>query len=184
MKKWWGKTLLGIFGWKVEGAVPNDLKRMVMVAAPHTSNWDYPIAIVAFMVIGIRMRYFIKDSYTKPPLGFIFKGLGAIGVNRSRRGNLTQFAVELLNESSEMVILVPAEGTRGKVEKWKTGFYHIAVEAEVPIVLGYVNYKNKIAGIGPVYYPTGDFQTDMDHIQKFYEDKVGRFPDQYNPKIY
>ena len=184
MKKWWGKTLLRIFGWKVEGAVPDDLKRMVMVAAPHTSNWDYPIAILAFMVIGIRMRYFIKDTYTKPPLGFIFKALGAIGVNRSRRSNLTQYAVELLNESEEMVILVPAEGTRGRVEKWKTGFYHIAIEAKVPIVLGYVNYENKIAGIGPVYYPTGDFETDMNHIQQFYEDKAGRFPDQYNPKIY
>lgn len=184
MKKWWGKTLLGLFGWKVQGEVPGDLKRMVMVAAPHTSNWDYPLAILAFMVIGIRMRYFIKDTYTKPPLGFIFKALGAIGVDRSRRSNLTQYAVELLEENSEMVILVPAEGTRSRVEKWKTGFYHIAIQAKVPIVLGYVNYRDRLAGIGPVYYPTGDFEIDMKHIEDFYRDKPGRFPDQYNTKIY
>lgn len=184
MKKWLGKSLLGLFGWKISGEVPSDLKRIVMVAAPHTSNWDYPIAILSFWYIGIRMSYFIKDTYTRSVFGFIFRATGAIGVDRSRRGNLTGFAMELLAENEEMVILVPAEGTRSRVEKWKTGFYHIAVQSEVPIVLGYVNYDKKISGIGPVYHPTGDFETDMAHIENFYRDKVGRFPEQYNPKIY
>lgn len=184
MKKWLGKAILGLFGWKISGSVPPELKRMVMVAAPHTSNWDYPIAILSFWYIGIKMRYFIKDAYTRSVLGFLFRASGAIGVDRSRRGNLTSFAIEQLEQNDEMVILVPAEGTRARVEKWKTGFYHIAIQAKVPIVLGYVNYEKKIAGIGPVYHPTGDFETDMAHIEAFYRDKVGRFPEHYNPKIY
>lgn len=184
MKKWLGKSLLGLFGWKINGSVPADLKRMVMVAAPHTSNWDYPIAILSFWYIGIRMRYFIKDSYTRSIFGFLFKATGAIGVDRSRRGNLTGFAIELLENNEEMVILVPAEGTRSWVERWKTGFYHIATQAQVPIILGYVDYEKKIAGIGPVFHPTGDIDVDMEQIGKFYVDKVGRFPEKYNPKIY
>ena len=157
----------------------------VMLAAPHTSNWDFPFALAAFWKMGIDVRYFIKDNYTKSPLGWFFRWTGAIGVDRNKKSNkLTDYAIELLKENDQLVILVPAEGTRRRVEKWRTGFYRIAHEADVPISLGFLNYKAKIAGVGKPFYPTGDFEKDMTHIQEFYRPITGKYPENYNPSIF
>lgn len=156
-----------------------------MLAAPHTSNWDAPIALAAFWIMGIDLKFFIKNEYTKGPLGWLFKAVGAIGVDRSRKGNkLTDYAIELLNKRSELVILIPAEGTRKVVKAWRTGFYRIAMETGVPISLGYLDYSKKEAGVADVFRPSGNFERDMTHIQEIYRPIKGKNPENYNPRIF
>ena len=165
--------------------VPDGMRHSVMIAAPHTSNWDFPFAMAAFWKMGVPLKFFIKDSYTKGLLGGLFKWSGAIGVDRSKKGNkLTDFAIELLKANEELVILIPAEGTRKKVEKWRTGFYHIAKEAKVPVSLGYLDYKKKEAGVADVFKLFGDFEKDMTHIQEIYRPINGKQPENYNPEIF
>ena len=117
-------------------------------------------------------------------LGPIARSLGAIGVDRSKDQNLVEFASDLLKKSKGLVVLVPAEGTRKRVEKWKTGFYYIAKGANVPVALGYLDFKNKVGGVGPLIFPSSDMNYDFEIIQKFYLDKAGKYPELYNPKIY
>lgn len=156
-----------------------------MIAAPHTSNWDFPIALMAFWKMEVPVRYFIKDYYTSGVLGPFFKWTGAIGVNRSKEKNhLTNFAVEQLKSNKELIILVTPEGSRKKVHKWRTGFYRIATSANVPITLAYVDYPDKLTGIAEVYHPTNDFEKDMEYIQNVYSEFRGRFPENFNRNIY
>lgn len=171
-------------GWQVKARVSPEMHRSVMVAAPHTSNWDFPIALAAFWIMGLDLKYFIKDDYTRGLLGGFFRWTGAIGVNRTnRRNNLTELAIQMLKQR-DLVLMVPAEGTRKAVEKWRTGFYHIAREAGVPITLGTLDYKHKVADIIDVMEPSGHFEKDMQYIQDCYQSIHPRHPEGYNPKIY
>lgn len=187
MKKAIAKFWFTLSGWKL-GAPPHLIakaKNSVMIAAPHTSNWDFVYAIFGFWLMGLDLKYFIKNAYTKGPMGWIFRFTGALGVDRSKHNNLVDYSVQQLrNNKGQMVILVPAEGTRKRVEKWRSGFYHIAVQAGVPISLGFLDYKNKIAGIGDVFMPSGNFEVDMQHIEDFYKTIQGKNPELYNPHIY
>lgn len=186
MKKTIAIVLLKLAGWKVDVSVPLDkIPKCVMVAAPHTTNWDFFYAIMSFWYLHIPMRFFIKDNYTKPWFGFLFKILGAIGVNRSQRNNLVEHSAELLEKSNHLYLLIPPEGTRSRVEKWKTGFYYIAKEAKVPVVLAYCDYSEKIAGIGKVVRLENKPKDEiMEIIQDYYKNVKGKFPENYNPKIY
>ena len=186
MKKAIAQFWYFITGWKVviEPDVLQRARHSVMVAAPHTSNWDFPYAIFGFWIMQIDVRYFIKDSYTNGPLGWFFRWTGAIGVNRSQTNNLVEHTANMLKTNPELVILVPAEGTRKRVDKWRKGFYNIASLAKVPISMGYCDYPKKIAGVGAVLLPTGNFEKDMEIIEQFYADKQGKIPENYNPKIY
>lgn len=185
LKRLLANFFLWCTGWKVTARVTPEIAHSVMVAAPHTSNWDFPFAIAAFWKMGIDVKYFIKDNYTRSPMGWFFRWTGAIGVDRTKKSNkLTEYAIELLKESEQLVILVPAEGTRKAVSKWRTGFYRIATEAGVPVSLGFLDYAKKIAGVGQPFYPTGDFEKDMQHIQDFYQPITGKHPENYNPQIY
>lgn len=162
-----------------------DIRKCVLIAAPHTSNWDFYYAISAFWMIGIPMRFFIKDSWTKPWYGFLVRALGGIGVNRAQRSNLTGYAAELLKSNTDLYLVNSPEGTRSFAGKWRTGFYHIAVEADVPIVLGYVDYQKKTGGIARVVDHRGRSKEEvMAEIQEFYRDKTARYPENYNPVIY
>ncbi|MFN4298588.1 MAG: 1-acyl-sn-glycerol-3-phosphate acyltransferase [Thermaurantimonas sp.] len=174
-----------LFGWKLQVIDLSMIPGTVMVAAPHTSNWDFPIALFAFWKMRIPFKYFIKDSYTKSPLGWFFKWTGAIGVDRSRlKNNLVEYAAELLKKNPKMVILVPAEGTRKRVDRWKTGFYHIAMKAGVNITLGFADYEKKTAGVLGVLKPSGVFEKDMSKIQEQYKNIKGKYPELYNEKIF
>ncbi|ODS82975.1 MAG: glycerol acyltransferase [Cytophagaceae bacterium SCN 52-12] len=181
-----GRLLFGIAGWRLDIDVPvHAISKCVLIAAPHTSNWDFYYAIAAFWMMGVPVRFFIKDSWTKPWYGFVIRALGGIGVNRAQRSNLTGYAVQLLRERTDLYLVNSPEGTRAYTERWKTGFYHIAVEAEVPILLGYVDYRQKKGGIAKVVQHKGRSKEEvMQEIQAFYEDKVGRYPENYNPKIF
>lgn len=184
MKKFLGRLILFISGWKADYPNKFMINKCVMLAVPHTSNWDLMYAIAVYWVKGINAKFLIKDSYTKGLLGFVFKWLGAIGIDRSKHTNFVDYAVHLLKKSDKLVLLVPAEGTRKRVEKWKTGFYHIANQADVPVALGFLDYKEKIAGVGGLYYLTGNFKKDMNFIQSFYVSKTAKHPKQYNKSIF
>jgi len=186
MKKLIAKIWFTLSGWKLNTtpAVIDKARHSVMIAAPHTSNWDFPFTIFGFWLMDIDLKYFIKDSYTRSPLGWFFRWTGALGVDRAKQNNLVEHTASMLKGDKNLVILVPAEGTRKRVERWRTGFYQIAMQAQVPISLGYLDFEKKIAGVGDVFMPTGNFEADMQHIEDFYKNIPGKNPELYNPKIF
>ena len=135
MKKLLSKLFLKIMGWKLVGEVPEEVKKAVMVCAPHTSNWDFPFALASFTITGLKVNYFIKKSWFFFPMNFLFKATGGVPVDRSKNHGMVDSMTMLLKESNEMIVVVPAEGTRSWVPKWKSGFYHIAKNANVPLLM-------------------------------------------------
>ncbi|TAF32881.1 MAG: glycerol acyltransferase [Cytophagales bacterium] len=168
-----------LIGWKVESGLPPNVRRCVMIAAPHTSNYDYPITMAAFYMLGIKVRFLAKKELFSFPLGLIMRATGGLPVNRSKKNNLVEQMAELLNSESDMVMLIPPEGTRSKVESWKSGFYHVAVQAKVPIALGYLDYKTRRAGVGPIIEPSGNLEADMQTIKAFYAQITPKYPSLY-----
>ncbi len=168
-------------GWKVVGQYPEGLKKFVVVAAPHTSNWDFLYARAALFILGIPVRFTIKKEIMKFPLSLLLKTLGAITIDRTpgqdKKVSMVQEMIKLFNQRKKLVVLVTPEGTRGRAEKWKTGFYYVAVGAEVPLVLCYLDYKNKCAGVGPIFYPTGDIDSDIEAIKDFYRPITAKYPE-------
>jgi 1-acyl-sn-glycerol-3-phosphate acyltransferase len=164
-------------GWKTEGEIPKDIKKYVLVAAPHTSNWDFFYGRIYFYMHGIPLKFLIKKELFFFPLGIILKALGGIPVNRKKNENLSKKLAEDFKNSEQMALLVTPEGTRSYNPRWKKGFYYIAQEAKVPIILGYIDYEKKIGGIGPVFEPTGDVNKDIETIKAFYKDKKGKYPE-------
>lgn len=148
-----------------------------MIAAPHTSNWDFFYARCAFYIMGIDLRYTIKKEAMVGPLGWWLGKMGALPVDRSKNNSLVSQMVNILNSSERMVIMITPEGTRKYQPRWRKGFYHTAVEARVPIVLGYLDYSIKEAGVGPIFYPTGDADKDIEEIMAFYRTKKGKYPE-------
>ena len=184
MKKIIAKIAFFIAGWKWDYDNKYQCDKCVMIAAPHTSNWDLFYAMATYWRFGVDAKFFIKDVYTKGLHGYFFKKLGAIGVNRKKNNNLVSYAVSLFDKNEKFVLLVPAEGTRKKVDQWKKGFYHIAKGAGVPVALGYLDYKEKISGVGGLIHLSDDFEKDMKKIELFYENITAKYPENYNPRIY
>jgi 1-acyl-sn-glycerol-3-phosphate acyltransferase len=186
MKRFIGRLFYKLLGWKLDVSVPVDnISKCVLVAAPHTTNWDFFYTIFAFWDLGIPLKFFIKDSWTKPWYGFIIEALGGIGINRQQRSNMVEYAAQLLKERDNLYMLNTPEGSRSWAEKWKTGFYYIAQKADVPIVLAYCDYEKKMAGIGKILdYKGKTLEKVMQEIEEFYRDKKGKYPENYNPKIF
>jgi 1-acyl-sn-glycerol-3-phosphate acyltransferase len=184
MKSLIGKIILKVLGWKSNYPKEFQVDKFVIIAAPHTSNWDLVYALAIFWKFKIPVKYFIKDSFTKGLHGLFFKAVGAIGVDRKKTGNLVLHAAATIKKMDKIALMVPAEGTRSRVKKWKTGFYHIAKKANVPVALGYLDYKNRIAGVGKLIELTSDFEKDMKIIETFYSTITGKFPEEYNKKIF
>lgn len=186
MKKWIGKTWLRVAGWTLEGSAPTE-QRYVLIAAPHTSNWDLPFMLACSYIYDLPMHWMGKDTLFKPPLGWLLKPLGGIPIDRTKAGGVVaQFVdrfAEMATSGEGFVLAVPAEGTRGKKAHWKSGFYHIASAANVPIALSFLDWKTKRTGIGLMIYPSGDIKADMDLIRAFYAGMEGRFPGQFTPPI-
>lgn len=175
---------LHLLGWKIKGELPKDLSKAVVIAAPHTSNWDFVWGQLALSAFRIRSRYFAKKELFMFPFSLFLKWTGAISVNRQIKQSLVKRSVDLFATMSELFLVITTEGTRSRVERWKTGFYYIAQDAKVPIILSYIDYGKKELGVGPLFYPTGDFEKDMTEIQGFYEHVVPRYPSLYNPVIF
>lgn len=169
-----GRTWMWAFRWRVEGELPPH--KCVIIAAPHTSNWDTPFMLAASYVIGFRISFMAKHTVFRGPLGRIMKRLGGIPVDRRSPQNLVQQVAERFASEDALVLAIPPEGTRKPVEYWKSGFYQIARAAGVPVVLGFLDFERRVGGLGPVMYPTGDVCADMDRLRDFYRDFRGKHP--------
>ncbi len=167
------RTLLG---WKVENGFPQELKKYVVIAAPHTSWLDFPIAILARMTSGTMINFIGKNSLFNGPFGFFFRGLGGTPVDRSQSNNLVDAIIEIFNSKEEFRLGLSPEGTRKKVPAWKTGYYYIAVTAKVPIISVRLDYKNKVMGISEAFYPTGDITVDEPKLRAYYKGVIGKVP--------
>jgi 1-acyl-sn-glycerol-3-phosphate acyltransferase len=171
--RWAGSVFLKSIGWRMEGVVP-DLKKFVIIAAPHTSNWDFPITMALTFAWRMKIHWMGKASLFRPPFGAVSRWLGGIAIDRSRAHNIVEQAIQAFGEHERLIMVIPPEGTRKKVSHWKTGFYHIAAGAKVPIVLGYLDYRRKVGGIGPTFHPTGSIDEDIEKIKEFYSAITGR----------
>ena len=180
MKKWLAHWFLKRGGWKIEGKPPQD-KHFVLIAAPHTSNWDLPYLLAFAAVFDLKVSWLAKHSLFYPPMGWIMRALGGIAIVRHKNSNVVDAMIEEFSSRKELVLVVPTEGTRSRVEYWKSGFYHIAVGAGVVIVPSYLDYGNKRGGFGPPLNPTGNTAIDMQYFREFYADKLGKFPELFGP---
>jgi 1-acyl-sn-glycerol-3-phosphate acyltransferase len=168
-------------GWTMEGALPASASKSVLIAAPHTSNWDLPYTLMAGFALDLNLYWMGKTSLFRGPMGPVMRWLGGIAVDRSRSNNLVAASAEALRAADgPLQLVVPPEGTRGKTRHWKTGFYFIALQAEVPIVLAYMDYARKVGGLGPEFKPTGDVERDLAEIKRFYAGVKGRNADQFD----
>lgn len=172
--------ILKLLGWKVYGQIPENIKKCVLVEAPHTSNMDFIIGRLAFFYLGIKAKFLIKKELFIQPLGLILKKLGGIPVDRKKSNNIVDYIATLLKNSEELVVVITPEGTRKYNPNWKKGFYYIALKAKVPIVLAYIDYGKKEGGIGKVIYPSGNFEKDFNEIVEFYINKTARYPKKFN----
>ncbi len=186
MKKALAKLLYKLGGWQLNNKLNlTDINKCVLVCAPHTSNWDFYYTVAAFWQMEIPFKMFIKDAWTKPWYGYFIKKMGGIGIDRSQRNNMVDFAASVLNQHQKMYLLNTPEGTRGYAEKWKNGFYYIAQKAQVPILLAYCDYQKKQAGIGKIVQTKNrSLEEVMQEIQEYYQDVTAKYPELYNKKIY
>lgn len=160
----------------MEGHLP-DTPKCVMIAAPHTSNWDLPIMLFFAFAFKTKLYFMVKDAVCRWPFGWFFKWLGGIPIDRSKPNGVVAQSIEAFRENEKLTLVVPPSGTRSKVMKWKTGFYHIANGAEVPILLGFLDYARKRGGVGPMVEPTGDIEADMSKIRAFYVNITAKYPE-------
>ncbi len=173
---WISLILLRLFGWRVENDSPNT-KKMVIIAAPHTSNWDLPYTLFTAFVLKTGVYWMGKEALFKKPFRSLFMWLGGIPIDRSCSNNIVNQSIEQFTLRDRLALVLAPSGTRTKVNHWKTGFYHIAVGANVPIVLGFLDYKRKIGGFGPLIHPTGNLEADMERIRAFYKNITGKNPE-------
>lgn len=184
LMRWISILMLKMTGWKTEGQVP-DIPKFVMIAAPHTSNWDLPFTLFIALTMRLNIYWMGKEEIFKAPFRGVFIWLGGIPVDRSKSNNMVQQSIDQFAASDRLVLTVPPSGTRRKVLYWKTGFYHIAKGAGVPIALGFLDYKRKRGGIQGVFVPTGDIDADMKEITELYKNVTGKYPDKsmvYKPQ--
>ena len=166
---------LKLTGWRVEGALPEVARKSVLIAAPHTSNWDLPYTLMVAFALRLNIYWMGKQSIFKAPFGGLMRWLGGIPVNRSQSSNLVAASADAIRAADgPLQLIVPPEGTRSKTRYWKTGFYYIALGAQVPIVMAYMDYATKRSGLGPLFEPTGDVDADMAAIKVFYAPFKGK----------
>ncbi len=176
-------------GWKINWNLPEGVHRCVMIAAPHTSNWDIIYARLAFYQMQIPLRFTIKKEWMFFPMSVLFRAAGAIGIDRSpkepgqARPSMTDAMAALFASRDKLVVMVTPEGTRKLRTQWKTGFYYVAAKAGVPIGLGYLDYGKKEAGVGKMVYPSGDPARDLREIMDFYRPIEGRHPERFSVDI-
>jgi 1-acyl-sn-glycerol-3-phosphate acyltransferase len=173
---------LAAVGWRFDGQPPPE-DRYVCLAVPHTSNWDGLLLVAMAHSIGLDMRWMIKDTWFRGPMGPLLRRLGAIAIDRDRARNVVSQMVDEFSRRDRFILVIPPEGTRRRAEYWKSGFYHIARQADVPVVPGYLDYGRKRCGLGSPIHLTGDVPADMDRIRAFYQAGAytGRIPASMGP---
>ncbi len=179
--RWLSVGFLRLTGWKVVGELPANAAKSVLIAAPHTSNWDLPYTLMVCFALRLNVYWMGKSSLFKPPFRGLMMWLGGIAVDRSQSNNLVQDSSNAIKQASgPLQLIVPPEGTRSGTRYWKTGFYYIAEAAGVPILLAYLDYEKKTGGLGPVFQTTGDVEADMLTIKAFYAGFKGKNADQFH----
>ncbi|MCK5425982.1 MAG: lysophospholipid acyltransferase family protein, partial [Emcibacter sp.] len=148
-----------VSGWKLEGSLPKDPK-YVLIGAPHTSNWDFPLALATAFLIRLDFYWMGKDALFKGLLGPIMRCFGGLPIDRSKSNNVVQSTIDAFNRHDRLTVVIAPEGTRAKVKEWKRGFYHIAHGAKIPIGRAFLDYDRKTVGFGPLFHPTGDVEKD------------------------
>lgn len=179
LRRLWADFILFILGWKVDLDVPVEVRKFVMVVAPHTSNMDFLLGRLAFSHLGLKARFMIKKELFVFPLGIVLRCMGGIPVDRKSPEGITAAMKLLFNENEEMALIVTPEGTRKPVSKWKKGFYHIAVNAQVPIALAYLDYSKKRGGISRLISYEVSYNDTLSDIRLFYSTVKGRHPQKF-----
>lgn len=175
-----GHLIAALVGWKVVVAEPPPA-RCVVIGAPHTSAWDMPLTLLLMLSTGVKMRWVAKDSLFRGRFGWLLGALGGLPVDRSgQHGFVAQMAARFA-ASERLIIAILPEGTRSRADHWKTGFYYLALNAGVPIVLGYADYRRREVGLGPTLHPSGDIHADFRLIREFYAGVTGRHPEKQGP---
>lgn len=177
--RWFSRMCLRLAGWRAIGKVPSDVPRAVMIVAPHTSYWDFLLFVLIVFDLELQLRVLIKHTLFVGPVGWFLRYCGALPVDRRAPSALVRQLAGQLKNSEECIVLITPEGTRSPRAEWKTGFYRMAEEAEVPIVIAYVDVVTKTAGIDHVMQPSGDIEADMKKIKAFYDTKTGIKPENY-----
>lgn len=173
------RWILKITGWNAFTTV-EEPKKSIICVAPHTSNWDFPIGKLSYIAMGREASFLIKASWFFFPMNFFFSALGGVPVDRSRKNSITDQMADEFSKREHFHLAITPEGTRGWVEKWKMGFYHIAVKANVPIQLAYIDYGKKELAITKIFYPTGNEEADLKEILEYYKGVTAKFPEKFN----
>ncbi len=168
------KAVFKILGWKISGDVPRNINKYIIIVAPHTSNWDFPIGVAVRSIMRFKSNFLGKKELFDSPLGWLFKKLGGFPVDRSKSSNMVDDVVEIIKREKHFVVAITPEGTRKNVKRWKTGFYFIASKAEIPIVMAGLDYKRKTVFFEKPFHPSGDLEKDAEIMQDFFKDKVGK----------
>ncbi|MDX2433072.1 MAG: 1-acyl-sn-glycerol-3-phosphate acyltransferase [Desulfobacterales bacterium] len=177
MMQTFSRSILKTFGWQAELAVQM-VDKCVLVGAPHTTNWDFPLAILGMSAMGIKFNWVGKHTLFRWPWGFFMRLLGGIPLDRRSGGaGFAIKTVETFHDLDHFVLAIAPEGTRHKTDYWKAGFYKIATKSNVPIALGYVDFRKKKIGIGKIFMPTGDKVKDFALVRDFYSNKPGKYPE-------
>jgi len=177
------RAILGIAGWRVEGTLGPRARRCVVIAAPHTSNWDMPYTLMGAFALGMNIRFLAKASLFRPPFGALMRWLGGVSVQRDRAGNIVAASVAALNAApGPLQLVLSPEGTRDRVTQWRTGFHHIARGAGLPVQIAYLDYARRRCGLGPLIDPGDDIDADLALIKAFYAPLRGRNPEQFDAR--
>jgi len=174
------RGLLHLAGWRLILDVPR-LERGVVVFYPHTSNWDFVVGLLARFALNVPVTWAGKDNLFRWPFGSVWRGLGGIPVNRREHTGFVAQMIDAFGVRERMLLAIAPEGTRRRTEHWKSGFYRVAVGAQVPLVLGFIDFRRKEVGVGAMFMPTGDIGVDVARLRAFYDDKTGRHPQQATP---
>jgi 1-acyl-sn-glycerol-3-phosphate acyltransferase len=173
-----GRFMMAIRGWRVEGEVP-DIPKMVLIVAPHTSNWDFLTGLWVKLALRMGARFIGKHTLFRWPLGVVMRWLGGVPVDRSAAAGVVEETARVLRGSERMTLVLAPEGTRRRTDRWKSGFHRIAVAAGVPILLVGLDYSRKVVFFGPLVQPTGDYERDLAHIQSHYSAAMALKPENY-----
>jgi 1-acyl-sn-glycerol-3-phosphate acyltransferase len=172
--------ILKLLNYKIDVVHIPTVKKYVLIFAPHTSWTDFVIGKIALTAMSVKTTFLIKREFFFFPLGIYLKYIGGYPIDRKRAKKMTDVIADYIKEKEEIAFLITPEGTRRRVETWKRGFYYIALKANIPISFAYLDYRDRKGGVGPIFYPTGNYEVDFEEIQKFYSGMKGRRKGRFN----
>lgn len=180
VKYWLARAFMAIFGWTVTGELPQD-KKFILIGAPHTTNWDLPIGLALTYIFRLKVRWMGKHTLFQGITGIFMRALGGIAVDRTQPHGVVEQMVDAFKQADQLVIMIAPSGTRKKMPHWKSGFYRIAHQANIPVVCGYLDFQKKEAHLGFSFVPTGNTKQDMDKVREYYKNVQAKYPEKTTP---